>query len=33
MLIRFAQNKDIPGMIDLLKQVGQVHHDIRPDIF
>ena len=33
MVIRFAEEKDIPGMIELLKQVGQVHHDIRPDIF
>ena len=33
MTIRFAEKKDSPGMIELLKQVGQVHHDIRPDIF
>ena len=33
MFLRFAAEKDIPGMIDLLKQVGQVHHDIRPDLF
>ena len=33
MLIRLAENKDIPGLIALLKQVGQVHRDIRPDIF
>ena len=33
MNIRFAEEKDIPAMIDLLKQVGQVHHEIRPDIF
>ena len=33
MVIHFAEEKDIPGMIELLKQVGQVHHDIRPDIF
>ena len=33
MEIRFAQTKDIPGMIALLYQVGGVHHDIRPDIF
>ena len=31
--IRFAQEKDIPAMIALLRQVGQVHHRIRPDIF
>ena len=33
MNIRFAQNTDIPGMIRLLKQVGHVHHEIRPDLF
>jgi len=33
MNIRFAEKKDIPGMIELLKQVGQVHHEIRPDLF
>ena len=33
MNIRFAQTRDIPGMIELLKQVGQVHHEIRPDLF
>ena len=33
MEIRFAAPQDIPGMIDLLKQVGQVHHEGRPDIF
>ena len=33
MVIRFACEKDIPGMIELLKQVGQVHHEIRPDLF
>ena len=33
MNIRFAENKDIPAMIGLLRQVGQVHHPIRPDIF
>ena len=33
MNIRFAENKDIPAMIGLLRQVGQVHHQIRPDIF
>ena len=31
--IRIAENRDIPGMIALLYQVGGVHHDIRPDIF
>ena len=33
MEIRFAAPVDIPGIIDLLKQVGQVHHLGRPDIF
>ena len=33
MTIRRAENRDIPGMISLLYQVGGVHHDIRPDIF
>ena len=33
MNIRRAQNRDIPGMIALLYQVGGVHHHIRPDIF
>ena len=33
MNIRKADGRDIPGMIELLKQVGQVHHEIRPDIF
>ena len=33
MTIRFAEHRDIPGMIELLKQVGQVHHEIRPDLF
>ena len=33
MEIRLAEARDIPGMIQLLYQVGGVHHDIRPDIF
>ena len=33
MEIRFAEVRDIPGMIKLLQQVGDVHHRIRPDIF
>ena len=33
MIIRPAETKDVPGLIALLKQVGQVHHSIRPDIF
>lgn len=33
MKIRRATEKDIPELIDLLKQVLQIHADIRPDIF
>ena len=33
MNIRRAEARDIPGMISLLHQVGDVHHQIRPDIF
>lgn len=33
MEIRFAGEQDIPGLIALLKQVGEVHHQIRPDLF
>lgn len=33
MEIRLANTSDIPGIIALLQQVGQVHHDIRPDLF
>lgn len=33
MEIRFAQPKDVPGILALLRQVGQVHHQGRPDIF
>lgn len=33
MEIRIATERDIPGMLELLLQVGQVHHEIRPDIF
>lgn len=33
MNIRRAESQDIPGMIALLYQVGDVHHLIRPDIF
>lgn len=32
-MIRFAQEKDIPKIEDLLKQVDLVHHKGRPDIF
>ena len=31
--IRIAGREDIPGLIRLLYQVGDVHHRIRPDIF
>ena len=33
MTITFANEAHIPGMINLLRQVGEVHHQIRPDIF
>ena len=33
MTIRFACENDIPQMLDLLLQVGEVHHQIRPDLF
>lgn len=33
MNIRLATCDDIPGLIALLRQVGQVHRDLRPDIF
>ena len=33
MTIRLADPRDIPGMIALLLQVGEVHHRIRPDLF
>ena len=31
--IRFAQPEDVAGILNLLKQVGHVHHVGRPDIF
>ena len=31
--IRLATTAEIPGLLALLAQVGQVHHEIRPDIF
>ena len=31
--IRRAEEKDIPGIMDLLVQVCMVHHAIRPDLF
>ena len=33
MEIRFAEPKDVPGILSLLRQVGNVHHVGRPDIF
>ena len=33
MEIRFAEAKDVAGILALLRQVGQVHHEIRPDLF
>lgn len=33
MNIRFADAGDIPGLLALLLQVGEVHHRLRPDIF
>lgn len=33
MVIREAVQSDIPELIRLLHQVGDIHHDIRPDIF
>ena len=33
MEIRPAQVSDIPHILSLLRQVGQVHHGIRPDLF
>lgn len=31
--IRFAIPEDVPGILELLRQVGQVHHKGRPDLF
>jgi len=33
MEICFAEAKHVPGILDLLRQVGRVHHQGRPDIF
>ena len=33
MEIRFARAEDVTGILALLKQVGNVHHQGRPDIF
>lgn len=32
-MIRLAQSWDIPGILNLLLQVGKVHNHIRPDLF
>ena len=31
--IRFARTEDVPEILRLLRQVGRVHHDARPDLF
>ncbi len=31
--VRFAEEKDIPAIMDLLVQVNMVHHNGRPDLF
>ena len=33
MEIRFAKEQDVGGILELLRQVGHVHHVGRPDIF
>lgn len=33
MNIRFAKPQDVSGILSLLRQVGEVHHQGRPDIF
>ncbi len=33
MKIRRAENKDIPGIMNLLEQVCRIHHEGRPDLF
>jgi len=33
MEIRFATAQDVPEILALLRQVGQIHHQGRPDIF
>lgn len=33
MEIRFAEAKDTAGILALLRQVGQIHHQARPDLF
>ena len=33
MKIRFAEEKDVKGISELLMQIGTLHHNARPDIF
>ena len=33
MKIRFAIPEDVPGILELLRQVGRVHYEGRPDLF
>ena len=33
MEIRFATEQDVGGILELLRQVGQLHHEGRPDLF
>ena len=33
MEIRFAEVRDVPAILNLLRQVGRVHHQGRPDLF
>ena len=33
MEIRFAKIEDVPAILSLLRQVGRVHHEGRPDLF
>ncbi len=33
MEIRFAMAQDVPGILALLRQVGRIHHQGRPDLF
>ena len=33
MEIRFAEAKDVPAILNLLRQVGRVHHEGRSDLF
>ncbi len=32
-IVRRAEKRDIPAVMELLKQVNRVHHDGRPDLF